>query len=581
MTGLAREVATAFDLRVRRRSRARRSPTVRAGARSSRRAAGRRPHARPQAIPVAIENDGCGRYALAVARRQRGAVAGVARRSARRRRHPADQQHRRRDQLRDARDGHPMHAFDAAQTRRAGDSRPPRPAGRKARRPSTGRRAALDASMLVIADRDRPVAIAGDHGRRELGGVERDDADRARKRLVAARRRCAGRAGGCRSRPKPRPGSSEAPTSTRRYGRSRGRSRSSRRLARRRPKRPCSMSIRGRPRPWSVELRRDHLERLLGDAVPDCRGRANPHAPRLRGHQDRRKAGGLLCQRFASTYAGRPTSSRRSGAIGGSIGFPRRSRPCDRRHARPRRRSRTGRTVRRVLTGAGLQEAVTFTFMEHAAAAPFVADATSLVAIANPLSEKFAVLRPSLLPGLLDALIYSRRRETADVRLFEAGSVFDAAGERQAVGWVMTGNRASHWSGRRRSARFLRREGHGGAAGAAPSARLVEAEVVELPWLRARPGGAAPWRGRRWWIRARRHRPDSSGDRRRARAGRRRARSSPAKSTWRRSSRRGAHATSASPRCRGIRRLFATSRSSSTNACQPHRFVALSGRSRR
>ena len=34
------------------------------------------------------------------------------------------------------------------------------------------------------------------------------------------------------------------------------------------------------------------------------------------------------------------------------------------------------------------------------------------------------MLRPSLLPGLLDALIYNRRRETANVRLFEAGSVF-------------------------------------------------------------------------------------------------------------------------------------------------------------
>src|SRR5262249_10645345 len=71
-----------------------------------------------------------------------------------------------------------------------------------------------------------------------------------------------------------------------------------------------------------------------------------------------------------------------------------------------------GRTVRRILTATGLQEAVTFTFIEHAAALPFVETPDHLVLLANPLSEKFAVLRPSLLPGLVDALIYNRRRES-------------------------------------------------------------------------------------------------------------------------------------------------------------------------
>jgi len=104
------------------------------------------------------------------------------------------------------------------------------------------------------------------------------------------------------------------------------------------------------------------------------------------------------------------------------------------------------RRIRRLLCGAGLQEAVTFTFMESAAAAPFVTDPATLVPIANPLSEKFAVLRPSMLPGLLDALIYNRRRDMADVRLFEAGAVFQATGEQHRVGWVMAGSRHSHWS---------------------------------------------------------------------------------------------------------------------------------------
>lgn len=104
------------------------------------------------------------------------------------------------------------------------------------------------------------------------------------------------------------------------------------------------------------------------------------------------------------------------------------------------------RRLRRILCGAGLQEAVTFTFMEGAAAAPFTPDPASLVAIANPLSEKFAVLRPSLIPGLLDSLIYNRRRGISDVRLFEAGAAFAATGETQRVAWVLCGHRDTHWS---------------------------------------------------------------------------------------------------------------------------------------
>jgi phenylalanyl-tRNA synthetase beta chain len=97
--------------------------------------------------------------------------------------------------------------------------------------------------------------------------------------------------------------------------------------------------------------------------------------------------------------------------------------------------------------GAGLQEAVTFTFVERAAAEPFLAPNEHLVEIANPLSEKFAVMRPSLLPGLLDALIYNRHREADSVRFFETGSVFHRTGESRRIGWVMTGNRLEHWSG--------------------------------------------------------------------------------------------------------------------------------------
>jgi phenylalanyl-tRNA synthetase beta chain len=114
-----------------------------------------------------------------------------------------------------------------------------------------------------------------------------------------------------------------------------------------------------------------------------------------------------------------------------------------------------GRTVRRVLTAAGLEEAVSFTFLERSAAAPFVQEESELVAIANPLSEKFAVLRPSLLAGLLDACLYNLRRQQTDVRLFETGSTFSSDGERSEVGWVLSGIRHEHWSEAPRAADFF------------------------------------------------------------------------------------------------------------------------------
>jgi phenylalanyl-tRNA synthetase beta chain len=57
--------------------------------------------------------------------------------------------------------------------------------------------------------------------------------------------------------------------------------------------------------------------------------------------------------------------------------------------------------------------------------------ANGAVALANPLSADLAVMRTSLLPGLLEALKYNRNRQQTRVRLFETGLVFHAGGELQ------------------------------------------------------------------------------------------------------------------------------------------------------
>ena len=94
-----------------------------------------------------------------------------------------------------------------------------------------------------------------------------------------------------------------------------------------------------------------------------------------------------------------------------------------------------------LLTSAGFSESMTFAFIERAAALPFCEPGVEPTAIANPLSEKFAVLRPSLLPGLIESCTHNRRRGRKDVQLFETGSRFTSAGEGRSIGLVWTGPR--------------------------------------------------------------------------------------------------------------------------------------------
>ncbi len=122
--------------------------------------------------------------------------------------------------------------------------------------------------------------------------------------------------------------------------------------------------------------------------------------------------------------------------------------PSDPRIARDTR-------VRRVMLAAGFFESITFAFIEEAAAAPF-AGGTPLIRLANPLSETFAVMRPSLLPGLVSAIGHNRRHEQRDVRLFEIATAFGDDGERRALGAAWTGAAAGdHWSGHRRDVDFF------------------------------------------------------------------------------------------------------------------------------
>ena len=85
-------------------------------------------------------------------------------------------------------------------------------------------------------------------------------------------------------------------------------------------------------------------------------------------------------------------------------------------------------TVRDTLCASGLHETVSLAFSgPHALAAP---GDPRPVAIRNPLREDCANLRTWLLPGLLAALRKNHERGVEDVALFEVGRVFSAGADR-------------------------------------------------------------------------------------------------------------------------------------------------------
>ncbi len=86
------------------------------------------------------------------------------------------------------------------------------------------------------------------------------------------------------------------------------------------------------------------------------------------------------------------------------------------------------REAARVMCGLGLHEAVTVSFISEAWMDRLDPAREWLprfpVRLRNPLSEENAVMRPSLLPGLLEAVRFNVNRRVSDVHLYELGRVF-------------------------------------------------------------------------------------------------------------------------------------------------------------
>ena len=84
--------------------------------------------------------------------------------------------------------------------------------------------------------------------------------------------------------------------------------------------------------------------------------------------------------------------------------------------------------LRDSLLGLGYNEAISLSFISREDAAAF--SNSSIVEIANPISETAAVMRTSMAPNMLAMIAYNLNRGNAGVHLFEMGNVYEKTGER-------------------------------------------------------------------------------------------------------------------------------------------------------
>jgi phenylalanyl-tRNA synthetase beta chain len=99
--------------------------------------------------------------------------------------------------------------------------------------------------------------------------------------------------------------------------------------------------------------------------------------------------------------------------------------------------------VRERLLALGFSESISSTFASQAESDLFGAAGKGTVAMENPLSEEAALLRPSLVPGMLTMLAHNLNRDVPTVRLFEQGAIFtggtDAVVESASLSLGLTG----------------------------------------------------------------------------------------------------------------------------------------------
>ena len=113
-----------------------------------------------------------------------------------------------------------------------------------------------------------------------------------------------------------------------------------------------------------------------------------------------------------------------------------------------------------LLVDRGYQEAITYSFVDPAMQQHLAVEGEQAIALANPISADLSVMRTSLWPGLIQAMVYNLNRQHERVRLFEVGRIFtgtsDNVEQHRHIGGAVCGSRyAEQWSEKQRPVDFF------------------------------------------------------------------------------------------------------------------------------
>jgi len=113
-----------------------------------------------------------------------------------------------------------------------------------------------------------------------------------------------------------------------------------------------------------------------------------------------------------------------------------------------------------LLVDRGYQEAITYSFVDPEIQQHLAIDDEEAIALANPISADLSVMRTSLWPGLIQAMVYNLNRQHDRIRLFEVGRSFrgtqDNVEQHRQIGGVVCGSRyAEQWSEKQRPVDFF------------------------------------------------------------------------------------------------------------------------------
>jgi phenylalanyl-tRNA synthetase beta chain len=101
--------------------------------------------------------------------------------------------------------------------------------------------------------------------------------------------------------------------------------------------------------------------------------------------------------------------------------------------------------IRRALTAGGIDEIITHSMInDRMLIKSNLADLPS-VRILNPLNQDQELMRPSMLPSMLQAALTNINRGQKDLRFFEIGKRYFLDSEKETLGILLTGRRSRDW----------------------------------------------------------------------------------------------------------------------------------------